>query len=155
MIRNATLEDLPRVVEMAERFIHSTDYHELLDASPEAIGDFVQRLLAAGGQVWVSEEQALERDGSTTSYLVGLLVLAVFTHPMTGKTVAEEVAWWVPPERRGGLIGPRLMHKMECWCMQNRVYMVKMVAPEGSAVGDFYRKCGYRATETAWIKVLT
>jgi GNAT superfamily N-acetyltransferase len=154
MIREATAADRFRIIEMTTRFILESQYHHWLSgATPERIGAYVDAVLESG-VIFVYElgnynapEQGVK--------ILGMLALLPFEHPLTGQRVAEEFAWWVDPEHRRGLAGPRLLAHMERWCVQNRLHMVKMVAPDGSSVGDFYNRSGYQALETHWIKVLT
>lgn len=167
MIREATVDDKFRLVEMTTRFIVSTRYHEWLGGTtPDRIGALVDRVLEHG-VIFVAETDTpcmLEKDDGdgyvddndvciSCAELVGMLALIVFEHPLTGRPTAEEAAWWVEPEHRHGSVGPRLMAHMEGWCVQKRLHMVKMVAPDGSSVGDFYKKRGYQAVETHWVRV--
>lgn len=142
-IRDAVPEDVPRIVEMSTRFNASSIYRRLFPTTPERLEELAV-LLITDHKLWVAEV-----DGA----VVGMLGLAVVPHIMTGLIYGEEVGWWVEPEHRHRSAGPRLMHTMECYVRQNRLHMVKMLAPADSSVGDFYRKCGYQAIETAWIKV--
>lgn len=145
MIREATPDDKPRLIEMGARFIISSRYHLWLSTRPEGIAALIDRVLYHG-VIFVAERD--ER-------VIGMLALMVSPHLLTGRDFGEEVAWWVEPEHRNGSAGPRLMHHMECWAMQNRLHMVIMLAPAGSTVGDFYKKCGYQAADTAWVRMLT
>ncbi len=168
MIREATSADKPRLIEMSTRFIASAPlYRDLFNAAdPQRVEALVDQVLELG-VVFVCERVTLMSPGQMLagtanhpsigerSRLVGMLgLVGPLPHLLMG-TYAEEVGWWVEPEHRNGTIGPRLMHHMECWCRQNRVYMVKMLAPVDTDVGAFYEKCGYRAVETAWVKVFS
>lgn len=162
MIREATVGDKPRLIQMAARFILSSRYQEFLTPQPDRIAALIDQVLAHG-VIFVAEEyrrySVAETFGtevclSLDKDVVGMLALVgPLPHLLTGQPYGEEVAWWVEPEYRNGTIGPRLMHQMECWSRQNGLHMVKMLAPSDSTVGDFYRKCGYQAVETAWVKV--
>lgn len=154
MIREATLSDMPRLVEMARRFIASSIYREWLEgASSEQVADYV-RVVLEHGTIFVAERSEQVAADRVEKRVVGMLALTVQPHLLTRQLFAEEHAWWVDPEARHTSAGPRLMHYMECWCVQKGIDMVKMVAPAGSSVGDFYEKCGYRPVEGAWIKRL-
>jgi GNAT superfamily N-acetyltransferase len=166
MIREATAADKFRLVEMTTRFILTTKYTEWLDGtSPERIGKLVDMVLEHGvifvcERVTLSAQEAHDYVAGRGDWpnagakeLVGMLALLVFEHPLTGRLTGEEAAWWVEPEHRHSTIGPRLLHHMERWCVQNRLHMVKMVAPEGTDVGAFYAKQGYQAAETHWLRV--
>lgn len=146
MTRRATPADKTRLVEMATRFILSTRYQEYINIEPDRIAAAVDMMLEHGVIIVAELEHRV----------VGMIaVVGPFPHLLDGRLYAEEAGWWVEPEHRGGTVGPRLMHHMEGWCVQNRVYMVKMLAPADSDVGRFYDKCGYRAVETAWVKVFS
>lgn len=163
MIRRATIEDKDRLVEMATRFILESRYQEFLTPIPERIGALIDQVLEVG-VIWVGTIDAPDqqlpngerRHRWELERIVGMLaIVGPLPHLLTYQTYAEEVCWWVDPEARKTLIGPRLMHNMECWVRENRIDMVKMFAPSDSTVGDFYSKCGYQAVETAWVKVFS
>lgn len=145
IIRNGTPADRFRLVEMATRFILSSPYGTILKVEPELMLALVDTMLE-NGVVWVAELEP--------GQVVGMLGIWQATHPFDGRKVADEIAWWVEPEYRNTSAGWRLFTYMEGWCVQNRLHMVKMVAPEGSPVADFYQRMGYQAVETTWIKVL-
>ena len=159
MIRQATAADISRLVEMTTRFILTTRYREWLDAAmPERIAAFVA-LVLEHGVIFVADRvpevpgPEWQQGAGSRHELVGMIALLVFEHPLTGRLMAEEVAWWVEPEHRNSTVGPRLLHHMERWSVQKRLHMVKMVAPTDSSVGDFYQKQGYQAIETHWLRV--
>lgn len=143
MIREATFADMSRLIVMASEFVRTTQYGRLFN--PDLLPGLVLELLE-NHVVFVAELAEDKR-------VAGMLALAIVPHILTGRRYAEEIAWWVDPGYRNGSIGPRLMHHMECYVRQNRLHMVKMLAPAGSSVGDFYKKCGYQELESAWIKV--
>lgn len=164
MIREATVDDKFRLVEMSTRFILSTNYHQWLEVVPERISKHVDTLLEHGA-IFVAERVTfppaaamayLEKmdESQARHELVGMLAVVGPVELIDGRLYVEEVAWWVEPEHRGGTVAKRLMHHMEGWCVQNSVYMVKMVAPNDS-VGLFYERCGYKAVETSWVKVFS
>jgi GNAT superfamily N-acetyltransferase len=84
-----------------------------------------------------------------------MLALAAVPHPVSGQDYAEELAWWVEPAHRGSSIGPRLLAAAEAWCVQNKLGVLKMVAPAASDVGAFYVRRGYTLVESVYQKVLT
>lgn len=90
--------------------------------------------------------------GPNKPALVGMLAIVALPHPLAGGKVAEELAWWVEPEWRQGLLGPKMLREAEAWATRNGAVMVKMVAPAGTDVGEFYERIGYQAVETAYIK---
>lgn len=150
MIREATAADTFRLVEMTTRFLLTTRYGALFAPDPERIAALVA-LVLEHGVILVAEEPVPE---VPETCLVGMIAMTLMPHLLNGQPCAEEQAWWVEPEFRHGLIGPRLLKAAEGWARRNRAKMIKMIAPEGSAVGEFYRLSGYEAVETSWVKVL-
>lgn len=160
MIRPATAADTPRLVEMATRFLRSTPYGEVVEPDPACLAALIAVVLEHG-VIFVADYPMYTRviDGDVVEqgdpYLVGFIGLAALPHPLSGELYADEQVWWVEPEHRHGLIGPRLMQAAEAWARQQGCRSVKMVAPHGSSVGEYYSRMGYRPVETAFVKFLT
>jgi GNAT superfamily N-acetyltransferase len=173
IIREAKLEDAFRVREMATRFLLDSQYGALFNnqTTPEAIGSLIENVLRLGA-IFVAEVDSGARvpgvcvsiDGeewhapggceTCRPRIVGMLAIVLIPHPLSGQLLAEEIAWWVEPEHRGGSIGPKMLRSAEEWATTNGANMVKMVAPAGSTVGAFYERIGYQAVETAYVKAL-
>lgn len=151
MVRPARAEDRAACVAMAAEFNASTNYREY-PASLEQLDRLFSALTGIG-----QEDEALGTIlvAEVAGRVVGMACLALVPHLLTGQPYVEEIAWWVQPTHRHGLVGPRLMKAAEEWGVQNHANMIKMVAPCGSDVGRYYRRCGYREVETAFSKVLT
>lgn len=147
-IRAATEADVPRLVEMATNFLVDTPYGQLFPSNPTQIEQLVRLVLNLG--------VGLVADANTCDAclpdLVGMLGVVLLPHPLTGHTYAEEVVWWVQPERRNGIVGPQLLGAAEEWATRNGANMLKLAAPADSPVGKYLAKLGYIAVETAFIK---
>lgn len=162
MIRQATIEDRVDIVRMATRFILESHYNTFLAGwTATSVAHFVDKVLEHGvifvcERVTIATEPRWQQGAPAPGgELVGMLALVVVEHPLSGRSFAEEIAWWVDPEHRKSSVGPRLLRHMEHWCAEKALHMVKMVAPTGSSVGDFYGKHGYQALESHWVKVLS
>lgn len=163
LIRHATDADKPRLIEMAARFLLETPYGRLFDerATPMSLSELIGNVLALG-VIFVAEVSvgcAFLCPGCTARCapslkLVGMLAIVAIPHPMTGRTYADEIAWWVEPEHRHGTLGPKMLREAEDWAISQGANMLKMVAPAGSTVGRFYEHVGYRPVETAYIKLI-
>lgn len=151
-IRQATTLDKARLIELATRFLVESRYGALFtDSSPAQIGTLIDNVLTLG--TILVAEVVEDRSNDVREYaIVGMLAIVALPHPLAGGTVAEEIAWWVEPEYRGGTLGPKMLREAEDWATRNGAVMVKMVAPAGSTVGNFYERIGYEAVETAYIK---
>jgi GNAT superfamily N-acetyltransferase len=86
--------------------------------------------------------------------LAGGIAVVELPNLITGDLYAEEVAWWVEPNRRGLRLGPQLIAVAEEWATTRGLRSIKMVAPIPSQVGRYYERRGYVALETAYLKVL-
>lgn len=141
-IREATLEDSARLVEMAIRFLTETPMGEAVPPAPLKLAQLVLQVLDVG-VIFVAE---------VNGRLEGFIALVALEHPMSGEAYADELAWWVEPEARSRSIGPRLLSRAEDWCRQNALSFLKMVAPIGSGVATAYLRLGYQEIETSFMK---
>jgi GNAT superfamily N-acetyltransferase len=145
VIRDATADDIPRLVEMGERFLTETVYRGRVAVNPLAMARTVGLLLASDlGTVFVSEQDGI---------VVGMIGLLLFENPITGEPTASELFWWVEPESRGH--GLRLLKRAEQWARDMGAARIHMIAPADTDVGRLYQRCGYRVLETSWQLDLT
>lgn len=146
-IRQATAEDSARVVEMVCRFIAETPYAAVVTTAADKLLETTLAVMTSAGVIFVAERH---------SSVIGFIAVAAIREPpLGGEPFAEELAWWVEPEARGGRTAVYLLGAAENWTLQNRLSCLKMVAPHGSRVGTFYQRRGYEPIETAFIKRLT
>ncbi len=137
MIRTATENDLPRLVEMGLRFRDQTSYSEHLGRNPQKMGELAAQLMEAGG-VLVSE-----RDGQ----VVGMIGYVLFPHFISGEMTASEAFWWVEPEHRGD--GIKLLREAEKRAKQAGALRMQMIAPNDK-VAQLYERFGYAFVESAY-----
>jgi len=148
VIRPATVADRVAVVALSLRFHGSTPYARLLAADPERIGALFDVALAQG-VVYVAEVRG------SAGELAAFLAVVALEHTLSGDRYAEEIAWWVEPAYRTGLLGPRLLRQVEGWAAAHGCAFLKMAAPSGTDVGTFYERQGYVPIETAYLKRFT
>lgn len=145
-IREAQDPDVPRIVEMIGHFI--TDrYSHLFDVQPARLEELVGLVRRVGVILVVSRDRAPEE-------LVGFVAGAALQEPIAGIPLLDEMAWWLEPGYRKGRLGHYLLRSFEDWARQKGLSMVKMVAPAGSSVGNYYTRMGYEQVETSYIKRL-
>jgi len=143
MIRRATAADIPRLVEMGQRFRRESEYSALLADNPEQIAALCHQLVShPSGGAFVAE-----KDGR----VIGMIGYIVYNHLMSGEKVAGEVAWWVEPEARGD--GLRLMRAAEDEARKAGAVQMQMIAPN-ERVGALYQRLGYRVMETTYVRTL-
>jgi GNAT superfamily N-acetyltransferase len=145
-IREATLDDLDRIVELAARFIGQGPYAALLLLAPNR--PHLERL------VQIILEHGVVLVGEVDGTIEGMLALTALPHPTTGEPFGDELAWWVNPEVRASRLGPRLLQAAETWCQARGLPWLKMIAPAGTSVGRYYERHGYAPLETAYLKRL-
>jgi GNAT superfamily N-acetyltransferase len=142
-IRQATLDDVPRLVELGREFITSSRYRSALRPNPDAMGMLAAKLIEAPhGLVLVSEA------GGAVTGMIG--VIATF-HPMSGDSVMSEMFWYVTPVARGH--GVRLLKAAEAWAKSHDIKQAIMISPT-KKVSAFYRRVGYSKLEEQYVKAL-
>lgn len=139
MIRPATVSDIPRLLEMGERFAERAKLGEHIGYDPESMAATFRFLLASPeGCIFISEDGAV---GGTRD-----------PHPFNLSCwVASELFWW--SEGRGGL---RLLQTFEDWAREKCrvVHMLTLEAVNAERVGRIYEKRGYAPVERGYMKVL-
>lgn len=142
-VREATLTDQPRVLEMATRFLAESPYGRLFPVDLGRLAVLMQMCVELG-VIFVAE-----KNGG----VVGMIALVALTDPIGGVRYADEIAWWVEPDHRDSNIGGRLMCTAQRWVRARRLAFLKMVAPaDAPRVAAFYQALGFTAVETAYIK---
>lgn len=92
-----------------------------------------------------------EADGALTGMAAALAYPSYFN----GQRVAQELFWWVKPERRGTVDGIRLLKAVEVWAKDRGCVSLTMIClPIESPAESVYQRCGYRACERSYIKGL-
>jgi GNAT superfamily N-acetyltransferase len=143
VIRDATTDDIPRLMEMGARFVAETVYRERLVIDEDALTRTFRMLITAdSGTLFVSVA------GDTVTGMIGLFV---FEHPFTGELAAHELFWWVEPEYRGH--GLKLLKCAEAWAAGAGAKHVHMVAPSPE-VGRLYERLGYGYLEAGYQKAI-
>lgn len=144
-IREATVADMDALIAMAMRFIDTSPvYSKLIRPSPAKLAGVVHACLSMGA-IFVAE---------VDDTVVGMLAVVALEHLFSDDRYVDEIVWWVEPRYRLGTIGPRLLMRGTAWAKEQGVRFIKMVAPAGTDVGEFYERCGYQAIETAYVRVI-
>lgn len=142
MIRLATANDLPRMVEMGLRFLEESPYKKYFARNPGKMLELGERLLASAGGILVAQKD---------QEIVAMLGFIVHEHFISGERVAGEVFWWVEPEHRGA--GLRLLREAEKEAKARGAVNLQMIAPD-ERVGKLYGLLGYEFLESTHQKSL-
>lgn len=143
MIRAATTADLPKVLEMCGRFYQASPYAKFFAFSPASMVLLAERVVDPA--VLNSHALIAEENGE----IVGMMGLLLFDHPWSGERMASELCWWVNPEARTSLTGPKMLRAAEAWAKSMGAVAIHMIAPS-THVGEFYTAMGFTAVETTF-----
>lgn len=143
-IREATIDDLPRLCELFEHFRSASVYAQYGPAQPEISTGLIEHLLTHDDGVVIVRTQ--------DDRLTGMLGLIVSAHPWTGERMATELFWWLEPDARGQ--GVWLLRRAEDWAARKGAVRLIMVSPQSLDVDRIYRALGYAPVETSWQKPL-
>lgn len=147
MIRAATLDDIPSMVDMGRHFFEASGYADITRYDAESFAQTLTRAMDSTDAVFL----VVEKD-----HLVGMAgaLLYPFYFNLTHRT-AQELFWWVEPEHRG--VGSALFDAMTAEIQKRGAESLSMVALETlepEKVGAFYQKRGFRPSERSFIRSL-
>lgn len=143
MIREATADDIPRIVEMGARFI-DTEYPGAVRFNAQQIGAMATALMNGNGAVFVVE---------TEGRVAGMMAMTTYEHCLSGDLIATEVVWWVEPESRGGRAAFHLFAEGEKWARAKGATKLQMIAPSDK-VGKLYERLGFERIEVHYQRSL-
>jgi GNAT superfamily N-acetyltransferase len=141
-ITTATLDDVPALCALGQRFVAETGYSTLVTLDAARIAALATWLVAQG-VIYVAR-----RDDGTP---VGMIGVTVAPHPMSGQLTGFELFWWVNPESRGA--GLRLLRAAEQWVRAQGADQMQVVAPTPQ-VATVYERLGYEQIEVAYMRRL-
>lgn len=145
MIREATTEDIPRLVEMGSRSLREGPYKDQVEDNPEASAKLALHVISTqNGRVLVAEENGI---------LVGLLGFILFPHYFSGVLTAGEVMWYTEPEFRQSFTSLALLRAAERMARHLGAKRMQFTAPTRE-VAAAYEKLGYSPIEVSYQKVL-
>lgn len=155
IVRPATMEDVPRLVEMARRFYPLSPYPAIYGDMPEeqAAGLVIVTMqgLAEYG-VAPGVMLVAEKDGE----LIGMLCAHIDAATFTPAVVAAELVWWMEPEHRGSMAAVRMVKAGEEHARAKGATVFNMcvlsTSPEEAA--GLLRMLGYAPTHTVFSKRL-
>ena len=146
MIRSATLDDVPAIVEMARKFYATTDYANFAPFDETAMTHLVAGLV---DHVLLVAETDNQLNG-----MVGLMVSPFVFSP--SQLFATEIVWWVEPEARNNGVGIELLRAVEPACKAKGCQSIQMMhlATSPKQAGLLYQRLGYKHSETSYFKVI-
>lgn len=136
MIREATVEDIPRLLEMGEKFAARARLEEHVGYDPASMEKTFRALI---------ENEAFCLFVGERGAIGGVKAPHPFNH---ARTIAEEQFWW--SEGREGL---RLLAKFEEWAGESVIVMKTLEAVEPERTGRLFERRGYTPLERSFVKV--
>ncbi len=142
MIRDATHDDIPVMVEMGKRFADAARLEQIAGVDEASLRFTLQHLIDSDNGILLTGEGCVAG---------GMVVPAYWNaHHLTG----QELFWWVDPEHRG--VGVLLLDALENTAREMGAKswgMITLDAIRPKATGRLYERRGYRLTEHAYVKV--
>lgn len=148
-IRLAEESDIPRIVEMSQKFYAITTYPAFAPYDVPTAEQLCRTLIYSG---------ILLVADSSVHGVVGMIGMQVQPFLFnTRKTQATEVIWWVEEEYRGSATAAMLMMEMERQANLLGVDYIVMLSLSSSPpqAAAMYERLGYVNTEYAWSKAIS
>jgi GNAT superfamily N-acetyltransferase len=148
MIRKATAQDIPACVEMGRLFHAESGVADLVPFDADSVRGVMEKLVDGGDGVLL----VAELEGQ----LIGMTSGIAYPHYFNqAKKAAQELFWWVLPEKRGGTAGVRLLTALEHWAKDVGASTLTMIClPIDSPAESIYARTGYRPIERSFMKGL-
>lgn len=142
MIRNATVNDIPKMIEIGKNLANSTTYKSV-NYSEERIEATIKILIEHGFCV------VAEKNGE----VVGSMMGDVYTPWYSNDRMGIDYVLYIEREHRNGLLAVKMIKKFEQWCISMGV---KQIRP-GIGTGDknairMYKALGYQSVGEWFLK---
>jgi len=148
MIRRATWEDIPDLVAVAENMVNESP--EWGDFDEESMSRTLRNVFRGGGAAFVAKAPGLPAP-------IGAAVAFLTTRPFSGERFVADLAIWVRPEKRGSLLGAKLVSTLEAWAREEEAVEIQLGVSSGihpDRTGALYESLGYRASGLVFVKKL-
>lgn len=106
-IRAATLDDLPRILDLGELMHNESPRWRKLAFNRARAADFLARLILSDwGAVFLAEQ---------SGQVLGGIAGTALPHWCSDDVLAQEIVFFMTPEARGGMSAVRLVRKFKEW----------------------------------------
>lgn len=149
MIREATLEDVPALVEMGRYFADRAQIKELGDIGfcEQSVGTMIETLIKGNDTVVFVD-----------TLMRGCIGGGVYPFWMnTAHLASNGLFWWVTEEARASTVGRKLWTALEKWSKTKGCTLFQMTCLEGyepNRIEEMYKRRGYVPLEHVFTKVL-
>lgn len=142
MIRAATLDDMPRLLELGQKFFDESGMADFTTYDPASAAElFAAMLQLPTGAIFL-----MERAGQVVGGIGGLIAPHYFNRASLSCT---ELFWFVEKKARGSLEAVRLVCTLRDWAARQGATVLTMAALESSppSIKRLYAKMGLRPQE--------
>jgi len=135
MIRAATLEDIPKITDLAEEMHPEGDYKNV---------PFCREMYENFLSIALPQDQyclfLCEKDGE----IIGAIMGSVFCYLFSPLIQAADMGFFVKKEHRGSLVAPKLVGAYEQWAATKGAVKTRLDVSTGDTkAGAFYERLGY------------
>lgn len=138
MIRIATQDDLPRIVELG-RTLHATSSYASLSFDDEKVASLMAVLIDGAGVVFVAEQEGL---------VIGGIAGGVTEHWFSKDKVAFDYSFFIDPKHRHGITAMKIASTFMEWARLKGATQVRMgITTEINVEGTsrLYRALGFES----------
>lgn len=116
IIRHATGDDMPKLVELGQQFAEASPYYEYYDE--DQFISIVYRLLSMETAACF----VAEKDSELIGFIYAVMSSMWFNQSVP---IVGEIAWWVTPEHRGRA-GILLLKQLEEWAAERKAVLLSV-----------------------------
>lgn len=145
MIRSATIEDLPALIELGRLFHAESGLRDTVVFDQESFSDTATALMSSGF--------LLVADKGGLCGMAGALIYPMWMNK--SHKIAQEMFWYVDKKHRGGMTAGKLFFALEKACRKagaDTMMMMHLESLTPSEVSQMYLKNGYSPVEHNYIK---
>ena len=151
IVREATVDDLPRYIVLAKAFHVASPMHGTIDFDPDGYSEFyLSSLTNDSVGIWLAEiDQNIVGICGAVSY-------PLYFNPAA--LVVQELWWWLTPAARGSGAGNQMFKHIENWAKDKNAAALFMIALEDDRVKkmeNMYIRAGFKPMELTFIKEAT
>lgn len=142
MIRQGTVEDIPRVIEMGRRLQQDSTYQHIT-YSPERVAETCKVMISAGFFVVAVVDDKV----------VGGMIGDVYTPWYSTDKLGLDYTIFIEPEHRNGLLAVKMIKRFENWCIDMGAKQIRPGVGTGDAsVTRLYKRLGYKQVGAWFLK---
>lgn len=153
-IRKATIEDIPRIVEMAQRFYPESPYPALYGDMPDTQAAGLALIAMNGAESIEPGVMLLAEDAGEVVGMACLCADRATFNPLV--RITSELVFWIEPEHRGGMAAVRLLKaaETEAKALGIQVNRMAVLSSSPEQASKLYERMGYTHTESYFSKRL-